>query len=66
MLEDISHVTGSNPASLSGYVGAAPVPSGTLLSLLAVLKGAARGTTVETRKAEKGARLLPGVALHCI
>lgn len=59
-------MTDSNPASLLEYVGAAPVPSGTLLNLLAVLKGAARGTAVATRKAEKGVRFLPGVSLYCV
>lgn len=35
----ISHVTGSNPASLSGYEGAASVPSGTFFQCLKMLFG---------------------------
>lgn len=50
-------MTSSNPASLSGYEGAASVPSGTFIS---VLKDVVWGVTEETRTAERGVRFLPG------
>lgn len=49
-------MTGSNPASLSGYEGAASIPSGTFISVLKDVWGAID----ETRRAERGVRFLPG------